>query len=268
MPHRPEWLHCNICQVESAASFFMTSCGKVCCGSCKRYVPNSRIIEINNRAPKEVLKLFSDVEALIKDAYKIFDFQQAQQRMQLENKRREVARLKAEADAIEERDKADRERLEQLRQEDLELDKRIEFVEAEIEKYRNRDYLQTDSSSGNLANGLSEVSLFSDLEGTKSRHVEELFQKLGSPTPEDWHSRGAGSSSQLNFTRRSEGDESCDVKEDKFLEMKTPAAWHKSRHTRPQPHKRSSLTPEGEGYFDTTTALWIKKLKTNDFFSP
>ena len=83
-----------------------------------------------------------------------------------------------------------RERLEQLRQEDLELDKRIEFVEAEIEKYRNRDYLQTDSSSGNLANGLSEVSLFSDLEGTKSRHVEELFQKLGSPTPEDWHSRG------------------------------------------------------------------------------
>jgi len=282
MPHRPDWLHCNICKAESAASFFMTSCGKVCCGSCRRNLPNScnkcrgqcsRIVKLDNNAPKEVLKLFSDVESLIKEVYKIFNFQQAQQRMLFEHKRRNVARLKAEADANEERDKADRERLNQLKQTDRELDQRIAFVEAEIQKYK--DLARNDSSSE--INDVSQDSLFSDpgARNKKKRRVEELFQKLGSSTPKDWHSPGAGSSSQLNYTRRSEGDKS--FMEEKFLEMKTPAAWHKSRprHMRAQPNKRSSLTPDGSerGYFDTTTASWIKTPKTENykptnFFSP
>jgi len=274
MAPRPDWLHCNICQAESAAAFFMTSCGKVCCGSCRKHlskvcdkckIGRCRLVELNHKAPKEVLKLFSDVEALIKDVYKIFAFQQAQERMQLDHKRRNVARLKAEADAIEERDKADRERLHQLKQTDYELDQRIASVEAEIQEYK--DLAGNDSSSE--INDVTQDSLFSNpgARKKKSRRVEELFQKLGSSTPEDWHSPGAGSSSQLNYTRRSEGDET--FKEEKFLEMKTPAAWHKSRpgHMRPQPNKRSSLTSDGSGrgYFDTTTASWIKKPKTEDF---
>jgi len=203
--------------------------------------------------------------SLLKDVYKIFAFQQAQERMQLDHKRRNVARLKAEADAIEVRDKADRERLHQLKQTDYELDQRIASVEAEIQEYK--DLAGNDSSSE--INDVTQDSLFSNpgARKKKSRRVEELFQKLGSSTPEDWHSPGAGSSSQLNYTRRSEGDET--FKEEKFLEMKTPAAWHKSRpgHMRAQPNKRSSLTSDGSGrgYFDTTTASWIKKPKTEDF---
>ena len=70
----------------------------------------------------------------------------------------------------------------------------------------------------------------------RSRRVEELFQKL-SP----------GTCSQLNVTRKSEGDVSFVDRDAKFLEIKTPAAWPKSRGKRT--YKRRSMN-SNEGLLD------------------
>ena len=70
-----------------------------------------------------------------------------------------------------------RDRLNQLKQADSEMDQQIASREAEIE--RLKDLIRR---NGN--NDLSGGSMFSDPEEiNRGRRVEELFQKLGSPSP-------------------------------------------------------------------------------------
>jgi len=64
-----------------------------------------------------------------------------------------------------------------------------------------------------------------------------------------------GPSSQLNVTHKSEGDVSFMDRDTKFLEMKTPAAWHKSKGKRT--HKRSSMN-SNEGFLEIKTPRIIK----------
>merc|ERR1711951_153765 len=93
----------------------------------------------------------------------------------------------------------------------------------------------------------------------RSRRVEELFQKLESPS--QYPGGFAGSSSQLNNTRRSEGDVSFFGKEEKFLEMKTPVAWPKSRHRRS--HKRQTSSHDAKFLDIKTPAAWPKRQETS-----
>ena len=72
------------------------------------------------------------------------------------------------------------------------MDQQIASREAEIE--RLKALIRRDGN-----NDLSGGSMFSDLEEIdRGRRVEELFQKLGSPSPYPYQGGFAGPSSQLN----------------------------------------------------------------------
>ena len=114
----------------------------------------------------------------------------------------------------------------------------------------------------------------------KSRRVEKLFQK--SPGANQKHNSldfptGVilGPCSQLNVTHKSEGDVSFMDRDTKFLEMKTPAAWHKSKGKRT--HKRPSMSSNGGFLEIQTPRMWPNKNQVNvgkskpnitPFFSP
>ena len=107
-----------------------------------------------------------------------------------------------ECKALAKKNRACRNRLNQLKQADSEMDQQIASREAEIERLKHLI-----RRNGNY--DLSGVSMFSGPgEMNTGRRVEELFQKLGSPSPYPYQGGFAGSSSQPNNTRRSEGDES------------------------------------------------------------
>jgi len=236
------------------------------CRFCRR--DRCRIIELNNNAPEEVLGLFRDPKKDLKKVYKAFVFQQSQQKMHLEHKLRRNARMKEEYEALAEKNNSSMEYLKQLKQADTEMDQRIASLERDIEHYKS--ILGGDSSCGNDISG---GSIFSDPgEMNRGRRVEELFRKLGSPP--QYQGGFAGSSFQLNNTRRSEGDVSFLGKEEN-LEMKTPVAWHKSRNNR-RTRKRKTLSHEAKFLDIKTPAAWPKRQETSDwvksvptkFFSP
>jgi len=139
------WLHCNVCKIEKSASFFITSCAKVLCQNCKNNISSNcnfcggqcRKVELNKGAPKEVLNLFSDLSEKIKDIYKIYHFQMAQQKMLFDHKIQRNARNLEQLVAYEEENNALRNRLNQLKKTENKIDKRIEFLEAEIEQYKH-----------------------------------------------------------------------------------------------------------------------------------
>jgi len=139
------WLHCNLCQVEKSVSFFMTSCAKVLCQNCKNNIFSNcnfcggqcRKVELNKNAPKEVINLFSDLSEKIKEIYKIYHFQMAQQKMLFDHKIQRNARNLEQLEAYEEENNALRNRLNQLKKTENKIDKRIEFLEAEIEQYKH-----------------------------------------------------------------------------------------------------------------------------------
>jgi len=227
-----------------------------------------RIIELNKNAPKEVLDLFRDPTKDLKAAYKAFHFQQSQQKMQLDHKLRRNARMLEDCEPLAEKNNSSREYLKQLKKADTEMDQQIASREREIEHYKN---ILGSDAYGN--NDISSGSIFSD-PGVmnRGRRVEELFQKLGSPP--QYPGGFAGSSFQLNDTRRSEGDLSFFGKEEN-LEMKTPVAWHKSRNNR-RTRKRKTLSHEAKFLDIKTPAAWPKRQETSDwvksvptkFFSP
>jgi len=236
------------------------------CRFCRR--DRCGIVELNKNAPKEVLDLFRDVKKDLKTAYKAFTFQQSQQKMHLQHKLRRNARMNEEYETLAEKNNSSREYLNQLKQADTEMDQRIASLERKIEHYKN---ILGSDNYGN--NDISSGSIYSD-PGVmnRGRRVEELFQKLGSPP--QYPGGFAGSSFQLNDTRRSEGDLSFFGKEEN-LEMKTPVAWHKSRNNR-RTRKRKTLSHEAKFLDIKTPAAWPKRQETSDwvksvptkFFSP
>jgi len=260
----PTWLHCNLCKVEKSTAFFMTACRKVCCYQCKIKMSNSicRLcrrdkcvqVELNREAPKEVRDFFTDPKMHLKDAYKVYNFQTSQQKMLLQHKLQRNARMQEEYEAQAEKNKACRDRLNQVKQAESELDQQIASREAEIERLKR--LIRRDGNPD-----LSGGSMFSDPgERKRSGRVEALFQKLESPSQYPYQGGFAGSSSQLNMTRRSEGDLSFFGHEGKFLEeMKTPVA-----------------SPEAKFLNIKTPAAWPKRQETSDwpkarptkFFSP
>jgi len=231
------------------------------CRFCHR--DNCGIVELNRKAPKEVLDFFTDPKMHLKDAYKVYNFQTSQQKMMLEHKLQRNARMHEECEAVAKKNKACRDRLNQVKQADSELDRKIASREAEIERFK----LLIGGGNPDLSGG----SMFSD-PGQRKRggRVEELFQKLESASQFPYQGGFAGSSSQLNMTRRSEGEET--VYGD---EIKTPAAWHK-RSTRKQPHTMKTSSHEGNFFDIKTPAAWPKRPETcywptaspTNFFSP
>jgi len=137
------WLHCNECKVESAASFFMTSCCKVLCHNCSfRFFSNCnicsghcKIVELNENAPKDVLNLFCDMNEKFKKISKISNFQRTQQKMLLEHKGQRNVEMHEEYLEIVEENKAIRHHLNQLKEAESEMDQKTAFLENEIERY-------------------------------------------------------------------------------------------------------------------------------------
>jgi len=269
----PTWLHCNLCKVEKSTEFFMTACRKVCCYRCKikmssvcRLCRRDRcgIVELNKDAPKEVRDYFTDPKMHLKAVYKAYNFQASQQKMLLQHKLQRNARMQEEYEAQAEKNKACRNRLNQVKQADSELDQQIASREAEIErlKHQIRRGRNSDLSGGSMFRGPGEKK--------RSGRVEALFQKLESASQSPYQGGFAGSSSQLNSTKRSFfGDEA------NFFKVKTPAAWHK-RSTRKLPHTMKTSSLEGKFFEIKTPAAWPKRPETSDwpiasptnFFSP
>jgi len=237
------------------------------CRFCHR--DNCGIVELNRKAPKEVLDFFTDPKMHLKDAYKVYNFQTSQQKMMLEHKLQRNARMHEECEAVAKENKACRDRLNQLKQAESEMDQQIASREAEIE--RLKALIRRDGNDD-----LSGGSMFSDLEEIdRGRRVEELFQKLGSPSPYPHQGGFAGSSSQLSTTRGSEGDESFFRNVGKFSNMMTPVTCNK-RRTRKRRYTKQTLSHEGKFLNINTPAAWPKRQETGDwakasptnFFSP
>jgi len=232
------------------------------CRLCRR--DKCRKIELNSNAPREVRDFFTDPKMHLKDAYKVYNFQTSQQKMMLEHKLQRNARMHEECEAVAKKNKACRDRLNQVKQADSELDQKIASREAEIERLK---LLIRRDGNPDLSGG----SMFSD-PGQRKRggRVEELFQKLESASQFPYQGGFAGSSSQLNMTRRSEGEETVFGDE-----IKTPAAWHR-RSTRKQPHTMKTSSHEGNFFDIKTPAAWPKRPETSywptasptNFFSP
>lgn len=153
--------------------------------------------------------------------------------------------MQEEYEVLAKKNKACRNRLNQVKQADSELDQQIASREAEIKRLK-----RLIGRNGNP--DLSVGSMFSD-PGQRKRggRVEELFQKLESDSQFPYQGGFAGSSSQLNMTRRSEGDLSffenegkqphtmqTSSHEAKFFNIKTPAAWPKRQETSDWPKAR------------------------------
>merc|ERR1719391_610437 len=187
----------------------MTACRKVCCYRCKIKMSNSicrlcrrdrcGIVELNKDAPKEVRDSFTDPKMHLKAVYKAYNFQASQQKMLLQHKLQRNARMQGEYEAQAEKNKACRDRLNQVKKADSELDQQIASREAEIERLKRLIGRRSDLSGGSMFRGPGEKK--------RSGRVEALFQKLESASQFPYQGGFAGSSSQLNMTRRSEGEE-------------------------------------------------------------
>jgi len=219
-------------------------------------------VELNSQAPKEVRDFFTDPKMHLKDAYKAYKFQTSQQKMLLEHKIQRNARMQEEYEVLAKKNKACRNRLNQVKQADSELDQQIASREAEIKRLKRLIGRRSDLTGGSMFRGPGEKK--------RSGRVEALFQKLESASQFPYQGGFAGSSSQLNMTRRSEGEETVFGDE-----IKTPAAWHR-RSTRKQPHTMKTSSHEGNFFDIKTPAAWPKRPETSywptasptNFFSP
>ena len=98
------WIHCNMCMNITSSQLVVTSCGKVICSTCKPRLatsscrqcqgPCTRTVPLTDKAPKEVLNLFTDISEQLKAVFKNYNFQENQKRSLLEYKERRAQQIK------------------------------------------------------------------------------------------------------------------------------------------------------------------------------
>ena len=257
------WIHCNLCMNISTSQMVVTSCGRVVCSTCMPRLSTSncrqcqgpcmRTIPLTDKAPKEVLNLFTDISQQLKAVFKNYNFQESQKRSLLdfkEKRKEQISRMMLE---FENKKNMEMDKVRQRKEFLVSLERR----EVDLRDRLNRMTSQQDSAmmgvgqggdrqfgQGVFGGGVGQgVGVFSGgiqshglYDGGLGKHggSGSTRQSLGRP--------GGNIGGGLN---RSGGslDRSCGGLSDGrmrnspaqpgFLEMKTPAAWyHKQKDRR------------------------------------
>jgi len=264
------WLHCNKCMTPAsscAANLLFTACGTVVCSNCLAGMTSNcsacrgpcRTVRLDKRAPAEVLRLFKDPDDLIKDIYKILEFQDSQKAkfISFHNKQKdnrfslitEAENKKAREEAVLSQLKTDLENLE------VEERERKATLGKEIERRRESRW---DSRSGKKN---SDKFLISRRDGSTDPSDSLNGRGPGRPRPFVDCFGGVGNSSLdsvvrcgnrggLNTTSRSDGVMSGVFE----LQMKTPGRWLERRNAEQFPINTGGQI-EGRGFKNPAKVL-------------
>ena len=106
-----------MCMTITSVQLVVTSCGKVICSSCKPRLstitcrqcqgPCTRTVPLSEKAPKEVLNLFTDISEQLKAVFKNYNFQENQKRSLLDFKEKRFAQIKKTGMELAEKKKAE-----------------------------------------------------------------------------------------------------------------------------------------------------------------
>jgi len=133
-----------MCMTITSNQLVVTSCGKVICSTCKPKLstitcrqcqgPCTRTIPLNEKAPKEVLNLFTDISEQLKGVFKNYNFQENQKKALLDFKEKRSLQIKKTGMDIFDKKKAEMLKIEQMREQLASVERR----EAELKSKFNR----------------------------------------------------------------------------------------------------------------------------------
>jgi len=234
----------------SAAQLLFTSCGTVVCSNCLTRGTTSnclacrgpcRTVRLDKRAPTEVLRLFKDPSDLIKDLFKILEFQEGQKSRFLSFHHQqkcfrgslisESHNKKVREEAVLSQLKADLKNLEAE-----ERGRKVKFGK-ELERRRGSVFGPRSGDDGVKRN--SDKFLFSrgdrSMDPSNDRVLDtttpliDCFGGVGNGSLDSVVGRGgSGNRGRLNTTSRSDGVMSGVFQ----LQMKTPGGWEKHQQYR------------------------------------
>jgi len=192
----------------------VTSCGQVICNKCQPKLaarqcqkcrgPCTRTIPLNEKAPKEVLALFTDTSEQLKAVFKNYNFQETQKKSLLEYKERKVGQMNTHLEELSKKKNLESEMYNKLRENLNYLEKK----EADLKEKVNRATLEPSRSLGNG--------------GYKSRGGFGQTQGFFGGGGHSEVSRDRPTVDVVEGLNRSGGRQGGNG----FLEMKTPAAWY------------------------------------------
>jgi len=259
-----------MCMTITSVQLVVTSCGKVICSTCKPRLstitcrqcqgPCTRTIPLTEKAPKEVLNLFTDISAQLKAVFKNYNFQESQKKSLLDFKERRSAQIKQMGMELVEKKKSEMLKLEQMREQ---LDS-YERREAELKSNFNRitskppnskvgygsvrreDQLAQNAFGGilNVGPGVlgEEHHLLGQSNSKAYYHQADFLHQFGGGKGDNMQSfAGKG-----GLNRSSERLHRASPPQPGFLEMKTPAVWyHKQRDSMPRNNPQQKLMELG-----------------------
>jgi len=257
------WIHCNMCMTITSAQLVVTSCGKVICSTCKPRLstitcrqcqgPCTRTVALTDKAPKEVMNLFTDISEQLKAVFKNYNFQESQKRNLLEYKEMKSIQMKKMKMEMMEKKKADMDKLANLKEQIACLERR----EAELKNYFSRmtspaprENMRMLKNQEAIRGGINNEGrgLFGGAQvlgspGFGTNQVQNTFgQQFGETLVGKRHSSnisdGRSGGGHIKSRERILGSSPAQTG---FLEMKTPAVWYhkqKDRVDRNSPHQK------------------------------
>ena len=156
----------------TSVQLVVTSCGKVVCSNCKPRLPTSiRTVPLTDKAPKEVLNLFTDISEQLKAVFKNYNFQENQKKGLLEYKEKKAQHFKKTGTEISDRKNLDKDKFDQMRKKLAALEER----EAEMKNNINR--MTSDQRHAQVGVGQGRMGQFG--QGGFGRKVGSFGQELG-----------------------------------------------------------------------------------------
>ena len=242
----------------TSANLVVTSCGKVICSTCKPRLstltcrqcrgPCSRSVPLSDKAPKEVLNLFTDISEQLKAVFKNYNFQESQKRSLLEFKDKKSQQMRKVGGEMIERKKADMDKLAYMKEQMTCLERK----EAELRNNLNR--MTSPAPRANMAilqnqrreqcietfgggvnnNNNRGGALFGGVQVLGPSHNQDVFgQQFGEGGSRKMYfpgrSGGRSGGSQNSSRERIHGSSPAQAG---FFEMKTPAVWYHKQKDR------------------------------------
>ena len=256
------WIHCNMCMTITSAQLVVTSCGKVICSTCKPRLssitcrqcqgPCTRTVSLTDKAPKEVLNLFTDISEQLKAVFKNYNFQENQKRSLLEHIEKEYHQMRNAGREIMEKKKADKDKLAHLKEKIACLERREVELKKNFSKMTSpvhRDKMRRPETYGGgmvgrgmfggaQVHGSPSFGAYRGQEAVGQQFVEGM---IGKRHPSNMSSGGRREGGPNNSRERVLHGSRPAQRETGFLEKKTPAVWYhkqKDRVDRSSPQQK------------------------------
>ena len=249
------WIHCNMCMTITSAQLVVTSCGKVICSTCKPRLssitcrqcrgPCTRTVLLTDKAPKEVLNLFTDISEQLKAVLKNYNFQESQKRSLLELKEKRYNQMRNSGMEIRGRKKADKVKLANLKDQIASLERREVELKENLSKMispvpQNKMRIHETNGGGMVGRGMFGGA---QVHGVPDRGQEGVGQQFGEGMVGKRHSSylASGGRREGGHNNRKERLHGSSPAQTGFLEMKTPAVWYhkqKDRVDRSSPQQK------------------------------